>query len=242
MAVIDLWGVTHVGRVRKNNEDAYALAPELSLAIVADGMGGAACGEVASAITVETILEYVRNPSENGLPEDQILKEAVRRANQKVWETARDRSDCNGMGSTVVVASWKGERLWIANVGDSRAYVWRGGVLRQLSYDQNLANELRMNLGLTDEQISHYPHRNVLTMAIGTTPEVLVRMHDEEIERDDVVVLCSDGLYGPAGDQRIGGFLSSGGDLETISEKLVQAALDGGGPDNVTVVLLRRTD
>jgi serine/threonine protein phosphatase PrpC len=239
MPEVDVWGVTHVGRVRKNNEDAFALAPEMSLAIVADGMGGAACGEVASEITVDTIIEYVRNPKEEELPEDQVLKEAIRLANQRVFDTAEDRKDCNGMGSTVVVASWRHGKLWIANVGDSRAYLWRGGELRQLSYDQNLANELRMNLGLTEEQISHYPHRNVLTMAIGTTRDVLVRLQEEQLERGDLVLLCSDGLYGPAGG-KITEIIKSGGPLDQMGNQLVQAALEGGGPDNVTVVLVRR--
>ena len=119
MPEMELWGVTNVGRVRKNNEDNYRLVPELSLAIVADGMGGAACGEVASEITVDMIVDYIRNPTETDLPEEQVLKEAIRLANQTVWETSQERVDCNGMGSTVVVATWKGNRLWIANVGDS---------------------------------------------------------------------------------------------------------------------------
>jgi protein phosphatase len=234
-----LYGTTHVGRVRKNNEDAFALAPELSLAIVADGMGGAACGEVASAITVETIIEYVRNPAERELSEEELLKEAVRLANQKVFETSQDRQDCSGMGSTVVLASWKGDKLWIANVGDSRGYLLRKGEMRQLSYDQNLANELRMNLGLSEEQISHYPHRNVLTMAIGTAEKVLVRIHEETLEPSDLVLLCSDGLYGPAGEDKIKETISENSDLKTMADKLVELALAGGGPDNVTVVLIR---
>jgi protein phosphatase len=239
MEVVDLWGTTNVGRVRKNNEDNYTLAPDLALAVVADGMGGAACGEIASEITVNTIVDYVRAPVEDGLSEEMLLKEAVRVANQRVWETAQDRRDCNGMGSTVVLARWKDDQVWIANVGDSRAYLWRAGELRQLSYDQNLANELRMNLGLSEEQISHYPHRNVLTMAIGTTPEVLVRLHEEKLQDNDLVLLCSDGLYGPATEKKIASILASNRGLEAMGKDLVQAALDGGGPDNVTVVLLR---
>jgi protein phosphatase len=234
-----LYGITHVGRVRKNNEDTFALAPELSLAIVADGMGGAACGEVASAITVDTIVEYVRNPAEPELSEDQLLKEAVRLANQKVFDTAQDRQDCSGMGSTVVLASWRDARLWIANVGDSRAYLLRDGEMRQLSYDQNLANELRMNLHLSEEEISRYPHRNVLTMAIGTAREVLVRIHQERLEPRDLVLLCSDGLYGPAPEEKIKETISQDSDLGVMAAKLIELALAGGGPDNITVVLIR---
>src|SRR5687767_6063210 len=236
MPEMDIWGVTAGARVRHNNEDAIKAERDLSLAIVADGMGGAACGEVASEITVNMIVEYVRHPTEEDLPEEQVLKEAIRLANQKVFDTSQDRKDCSGMGSTVVVASWRGDRLWIANVGDSRGYLLRGGELRQLSYDQNLANELRMNLGLTEEQISHYPHRNVLTMAIGTTREVLVRIHEETLEPDDLVLLCSDGLYGPAGEAKIKDILTSETDLEAMAGKLIEIALAGGGPDNITVV------
>ena len=96
-----------------------------------------------------------------------------------------------------------------------------------------------MNLGLTEEQISHYPHRNVLTMAIGTTREVLVRITDETLSPGDLVLICSDGLYGPASQAKIAEILSPGGDLQPMGERLVQAALDGGGPDNITVVLMR---
>ena len=239
MPEMDIWGVTHVGRVRKNNEDAFKVERDLSLAIVADGMGGAACGEVASEITVNMIVEYVRHPAEEDLPEEQVLKEAIRLANQKVYDTSQDRKDCSGMGSTVVLASWRDGKLWIANVGDSRGYLLRGGEFKQLSYDQNLANELRMNLGLTEEQISHYPHRNVLTMAIGTTREVLVRLQEETLEPGDLVLLCSDGLYGPAGEAKIKEIISGGGDLSGMCDRLVTVALEGGGPDNITVVLLR---
>jgi protein phosphatase len=143
------------------------------------------------------------------------------------------------MGSTVVIAHWSERSLWIVNVGDSRAYLWRGGSLRQLSYDQNVGNDLRHNLGLTEEQIRRYPHTNVLTMAVGVAPDVLIRCQSEPLARGDVVLLCSDGLYGPVGDSAIAGILTQDQALPAAAEALIQLANSAGGPDNITAVMLR---
>jgi PPM family protein phosphatase len=238
MPGIELHGKTDVGQSRRNNEDAFAILPELSLAIVCDGMGGAACGEVASELTVETIIDQVR-AANDGQPEEAVLRQAIETANARVRSMSKDRAECSGMGSTVVLALCRGERVWIANVGDSRAYLWRAGELRQLSYDQNLANELRLNLGLTEEQVRGYPHRHVLTMAIGTSDEVTVRMEQETLEEGDVLLLCSDGLSGPVGEVRIQEILAAGRPLTETVDTLVEEANLAGGPDNITAVLLR---
>ena len=166
MPRIEAHGLSDVGAVRQNNEDAWVVDPGLALAMVADGMGGAASGEIASAITIEAVTGYLRDPSEE-LPPDQRLKEAIREANRRVRERARSDQECAGMGSTVVAVYWSAPQVVIANVGDSRAYLWRGGELSQLSYDQTLANELQHSLGLSAEEIEKYPHRHVLTMEIG---------------------------------------------------------------------------
>ncbi len=237
MATVTGCALTDVGRVRNNNEDCWRFEPELSVAIVADGMGGAACGEVASAETVDSVIQYLRQPPEE-LPDDQLVKEAIREANGKVWELARKRPDCNGMGSTIVLARWRPPRMVIANVGDSRAYLWRAGALSQLSYDQNLANELRVSLGLSDEQISQYPHRHVLTMAIGTAADVIVCVNSLEMQEGDLVLLCSDGLYGPLGDESIGEVVAGRASGEDKLRRLIADANARGGPDNLTAVLL----
>jgi serine/threonine protein phosphatase PrpC len=236
---VEAFGLTNTGKVRANNEDAFAIGPDLSLALVADGMGGENCGEVASALTVEAILSYLHNPGEPSLAPEELLKEAVRSANRKVWEATQSRGECKGMGSTVVIAHWRERSLWIVNVGDSRAYLWRGGSLRQLSYDQNVGNDLRHNLGLTEEQIRRYPHTNVLTMAVGVAPDVLIRCQSEPLARGDVVLLCSDGLYGPVGDSAIAGILTQDQALPAAAEALIQLANSAGGPDNITAVMLR---
>ena len=235
-------GLTHPGQLRENNEDAWQVAPDLCLAVLADGMGGHACGEVGSALTVEGVISYFRNPPEPLQPE-QLVKEAVRQANRYVWDAAKARPECGNMGSTVVLAHWSSGELIVANVGDSRAYLWRAGRLVQLSYDQNVASELRTRLGFSEEQILRVPDRNVLTMAVGSFEHVLVVTHTQVLEDGDEVLLCSDGLHGPVGDAMIQEVLAARGSLQEKVQKLVDCANDAGGPDNITAVLLEhRTD
>lgn len=236
---VEAFGLTHTGAVRPNNEDALALELDLAVCLVADGMGGENCGEVASALTVETVVAYLRQPAEEGLGPEGLLKEAVRAANREVWRAAQAREACSGMGSTIVLAHWRGPSLWIVNVGDSRAYLARDGTLRQLSYDQTVGNDLRTNLGLSEEQIRHYPHRNVLTMVVGSGTDVLIREQREELAPGDLILLCSDGLWGPTGDDALAAVLGAGGSLPALAARLVDCANQAGGPDNITVVLLR---
>jgi serine/threonine protein phosphatase PrpC len=240
MPTLEAWGTTDPGLVRQNNEDNWSIDPALKVAVVADGMGGASCGEVAAAITVETVLEYLRcapvvDPGE-------AMEAAIKEANRRVLDKARADDSCNGMGSTVVVALWDLPRLHIANVGDSRAYLWRDGALTQLSYDQTLVNELRTRFGLSEAEVSNFPHKNVLTQAVGTTPELTVRMRVEELEPGDLVLLCSDGLSGPVSEPAIAATLSRDAPLQYQVEQLITQAKAAGGPDNVTAVLLRYND
>ncbi len=235
---MQLFGLCHIGRVRQNNEDCLRIEPDLNTVIVADGMGGANAGEVASAITVETIVEYLRNPPET-LAVAERIKEAIRAANAKVWRTAQQRPECSGMGSTIVMAHWEGDQIWIQNAGDSRAYRLRNGELTQLSYDQNLGNDLRHSLGLTAEQVKKYPQRNVLTMAVGVGSDILVRCYEEPMEPGDTYLLCSDGLYGPVKEPELLEIMKSPLPLPALAATLVDRANANGGPDNITVALLR---
>lgn len=235
-------GLTHPGAVRGNNEDAFAIGRELEMAVVSDGMGGANSGEIASALTIEAVLDYLRHPAEADLSLEERMKEAVRAANRRVRETAEARAECAGMGATIVIANWTGGRLRIVNVGDSRAYLWRDATLRQLSYDQNVGNDLRTTLGLTEEQVRKYPHHNVLTMAIGSAPEVLIRERQEEWRPGDLALLCSDGLSGPVDEAQLAAILAGGGPLEQTAAALIEAANRAGGPDNITAVLIRNTE
>ncbi len=238
METLDTWGISDTGLVRQNNEDCWLIDPALGLAIVADGMGGASCGEVAAALAIETVVEYLRAPRMPGAPEE-LLEQAVHEANRRVLEHARSQEGCQGMGSTIVAALWRLPRVIIANVGDSRAYLCRGGLLTQLSYDQTLVNELRVKFGLSAEEVSHFPHKNVLTMAVGTTPEITVRTRIESLLPGDQILLCSDGLSGPVPEEEITAILSGADPLPIKAERLVDAAKAHGAPDNVTAVLLR---
>jgi PPM family protein phosphatase len=231
------WGATHPGRTRENNEDCWRVEDSLNAAILADGMGGANCGEVASALTVDGVAEYLRSP-EDGLSVEELVKEAIRAANRKVVEAAREKTERQGMGSTVVLALWRGSDLVIANVGDSRAYLWRGGELRQVSYDQNFANEMRVSLGFSEDKVRKMPNRHVLTMAIGTFDHVLIRTHIDRLQPGDRILLCSDGLHGPVDDATIGGIVGGAATVREKVEQLIECANSNGGPDNVTAVLL----
>lgn len=238
MPTLEVWGASDPGLVRQNNEDGFFLEPELCLAIVADGMGGASCGEVASALTIETAVNYVCKPPIQW-PPAQLLEEAIQEANRAVLERASRDEACSGMGSTIVAALWRLPEMVIANVGDSRAYLWRAGVLQQVSYDQTLVNELRQRFGLTEEEVRNFPHRNVLTMAVGTSADVAVRTHELMLEPGDQILLCSDGLSGPVPEDTIAAVLARGAPVSEQVEQLIESAKARGAPDNVTAVLLR---
>lgn len=235
------FGATDTGRKRTNNEDAWQVEDSLNAAILADGMGGENCGEVGSALTVEAIAEYLKNP-EPDLTMEEMAKEAIRSANRRVLDTAGVRQECDGMGSTVVLVLWRPPAMVIANVGDSRAYLFRSNELKQLSYDQNFANELRHQLGLSEERVRTMPNRNVLTMAVGTYEHVLIRIHSFQLQSGDQILLCSDGLHGPVDHGTISQILGETASLREKVERLIQCANLNGGPDNVTAVLLEWAD
>ena len=234
---IAAWGATDPGRARENNEDAWSIEESLQAAILADGIGGRNCGEVGSAVTVETVTGYLMAPHPD-LTLEELAKEAIREANRRVIEVARARRECGGMGSTIVLALWRLPEMAIANVGDSRGYIFRGGELRQVTYDQNFANELRTNLGLSEERVQSMPNRNVLTMAVGGHEHILIRTHVETLQPGDVVLMCSDGLHGPVDHATLVSTLSGPGTLREKVERLIARANGNGGPDNVTAVLL----
>ncbi len=242
MPTLDAWGATDPGLVRQNNEDSWSLLPDLRVAIVADGMGGASCGEIASSMTVEIVGERLRNNLLLTAAPEQAIEDAIREANRCVLERARREEGCSGMGSTVVVAFWDVPKLLISNVGDSRAYLWRDGKLEQLSYDQTLVNELRVRFGLSEQEVSNFPHKNVLTMAVGTTPELSIRTRELTLDPGDVVLLCSDGLSGPVSEPAIAATLSRDTPLPELVQQLINRAKAAGAPDNVTAVLLRYND
>jgi PPM family protein phosphatase len=229
---------THVGRIRTTNEDAYGLCLDAGVFAVCDGMGGAAAGEVASRIAVDTVVERLcqMNSHEDRLKE---MEDAIDAANQLVHARSEKESALHGMGTTLVALSICNGHALIAHVGDSRCYLYRQGELIRETKDHSLVDE-QVRLGqLTQDQADRSPLRNVITRAIGTQRSVSPEMLEMDLEKGDVLLLCSDGLTREVPDERIAGMLGEEGDLESLCERLVGAAIESGGRDNVTCVVVR---
>ncbi len=228
-------GLSDVGRERDHNEDSYAVEDALGLFIVCDGMGGHQAGEVASALAIATVVEYVqKHPDGDHLA---VLADATRLANQRVIEEGARNRKRKGMGSTLVALIRDGEEMGIAHVGDSRCYRFRASVLERLTRDHSLIEELA-----GDDPVAHAAlggYSNVITRAIGTAADTEPELRREKLMTGDLYLLCSDGLSGVVKDAEIARILAREGSLEDRCRELVQAANEGGGPDNISTVLVR---
>lgn len=245
-------GSTDVGLKRTHNEDAFLLLPEEQLYCVADGMGGHASGEVAARLAVEEMAEFFRLTGRDEeatwpWPEDPARRHdenrvltAVKLANLRIFERAQSDERLRGMGTTLVCAHFEraGGAAIVGHVGDSRAYLWRGGTLRQLTEDHSLLNDYLKARRLTPEEIESFPHKNVIVRALGMKESVEVDLLRVPVEEGDVVLLCCDGLSGMVPDERIAELIRlHQGDLKAAAQALVDAANEAGGVDNITCVL-----
>jgi PPM family protein phosphatase len=235
--MLEAFGATDPGCIRANNEDCYLLEPSMGLYVVADGMGGAQAGECASKLATETLLEMVQQ--NRGSDGSEILMEAFHEANHRVMEAATGDPALEGMGTTMVAALVKNGELCIASVGDSRAYVFDDGKLHAVTQDQSWVNEVGRRLGIDEETLKNHPMRHVLTMAIGVSEQLRVLTYVLKPTPGMQVLLCSDGLHGVALEEELLHALASRASLEAKCEALIEAARDRGGPDNITVVLLK---
>lgn len=246
---LDSFGLTDRGLVRRNNEDSIMLEPQLSFYAVADGMGGHKGGEYASRICLESMRDYLRQAASGSAPlirgddtagseSARLLGSAVRFANQVVREAAEARTEWSGMGSTVVALLFSGNRMTVANVGDSRCYLLRSGQIRQLTEDHSwVAEQVRAGvMGL--EEALKVRGRNILTRAIGHEIELKVDLTDLEIQAGDTMLLCSDGLYNLVTEQEMAALIQSSGGLEGGCRELVACANGRGGNDNISVLLV----
>jgi PPM family protein phosphatase len=234
LGIVDSAGVTETGKVRRGNEDSYLMRGALFM--VADGMGGAAAGEIASAICAEAFAEIdlIRSGGE------QALRDAIRTANRRIVERAASDPTAAGMGTTVTAALVGDDgRIVIANVGDSRAYLLRDGNLRRLSEDHSVVAELIASGQISEHEAEHHPQRSVITRVLGAESEVQVDIFWLDGADGDVLLLCSDGLTTMVPEARIAELLGSVHGCESAAERLVAAALDAGGEDNITAVLFR---
>ena len=248
-AAISVARLTDVGLQREHNEDAVASDLSIGLLVLADGMGGYNAGEVASEIAVLTltaeITEAMRDKSliklmPGLLPEAQMLMRAVDRANATIYQISQDQPQCAGMGTTLVVGIFADNKLIVGHIGDSRLYRLRQGSLVQITEDHSLLQE-QLNAGLiTPQQAKVSINKNLVTRALGIDPQVELEVQEFDVEINDFYLLCSDGLTDLVEDAVIAEILTGAdGDIEYAAARLVQAANEQGGKDNISVVIAK---
>lgn len=238
--MLEAFALSDKGCVRTNNEDYYLIEPDLGLYVLADGMGGAKAGERASRMAVDAVAETVTAAPRR---DSQVLLTAVEEANRRVLDAAHRDSSLEGMGTTLVAALEIGEEFSIASVGDSRAYLLDTTGFRAITDDQTWVNEVGRPLGLDEESLRNHPMRHVLTMAIGASAPLTVNYYSVPMQPGAMILICSDGLHGVLEAPQIEQILRGGRDgvpLETSCRRLVEAAKEAGGPDNITTVLVRK--
>jgi serine/threonine protein phosphatase PrpC len=231
--------LSDVGRRRAANEDRYALAADLGLYLVADGMGGHTAGQVAAELAAQAAVDALRTLVDASASLAEKLRYAVAAANREIFATARAKPDLAGMGTTLVALLVGEGRVALAHVGDSRAYLIRGRRIRQLTDDHSLVAELVRRREITARAARGHPHRHVLTRALGVRRAVEPDLAELTPAAHDTFVLCSDGLTGHVGDEEIAEIVLAADDLEVGCEQLVALANSRGGEDNITVLLLR---
>ena len=230
---------TDVGLRRRANEDCYALAPDLGLYLVADGMGGHKAGQMASQLATEAALQAVQSLQGAVVGLAELLRHAVTCANREILRTAEPRPELAGMGTTLVAVLVGDDRLALAHVGDSRAYIVRSGEIRALTDDHSVVGELIRRREITEDAARSHPHRHVLTRALGVRPSTEPDLAEITPEVGDTLVLCSDGLTTHLRDEEIAGAVTACLDLQDGCDALIEHAKRRGGVDNITVVLLR---
>ena len=249
---VSAYGFSDVGLQRDHNEDSFAVEPELDLFLVADGMGGHQAGDVASRLATEMIVKFFRSTSgeeltwpfdfDPQLSEDENrLSSGVKLANRQIVELGNRRPELHGMGTTVVAALFSAPRgkMYVAHVGDSRAYRVRAGEIDQLTRDHSFMNEyLDANPDTSEERRNDLP-KNVITRALGMQENIPVDLAEFDVELGDVFLLCSDGLSGMVDDEDVCAVIQSTSDIHAACHRLINLANAHGGEDNVTALLLR---
>lgn len=246
MSELLITGLTDAGRMREQNEDNIAMAPEAGLVVVADGMGGHRAGEVASRLAVDVIQRHVIDTlsgAGDNAPDSievALVRDAIRLANQAIYAHARANPEYAGMGSTVVVALFYGDKLCVGHVGDSRLYRFRDTILEQVTEDHSVVQELISRGLVTAEEARQSISKNLVTRALGIDPDVEADVAEHDVYDDDVYLLCSDGLNDVLADGDIELMLTElGRNLEATARQMVDTANERGGPDNISVILVR---
>lgn len=246
-------GKTDRGLKRSHNEDSLSVCPDLNVFIVADGMGGHNAGEVASRSAIRSVLEFLRQCEsdaeatwpfgvESGLSEfENKLLTAIRLANRDVCNLSMERREYAGMGTTIVAALFDpgSHKVALAHVGDSRCYLVRDGAIQQLTLDHSWVSEQVQKKILTEEEARNHRWKNVITRALGNKLDVEIDVRVETVQPGDVYLLCSDGLSSMVEDPGLLEIILKAPDLDDICDRLVQAANDNGGQDNISVLLVK---
>ncbi|MDX8395902.1 MAG: Stp1/IreP family PP2C-type Ser/Thr phosphatase [Mariprofundaceae bacterium] len=251
MSQIEMHALTDVGVKRDHNEDCVGIAPEQGIAVLADGMGGHNAGEVASAMAVDIIKRCLEAQISKMTPaqldeetgftcESMLTREIITTANNAIFETAQQKPECAGMGTTIVVAAFYADRITAAHIGDSRMYRLRGDVLSHVTEDHSLIQEQVRRGLLTAEDARNSSIKNLVTRAMGVEADVEPDVVEDIVQPGDIYMMCSDGLTDVVPDEAIRLTITQNeGDLRKCSAQLVQLANDAGGPDNISVILIR---
>ena len=248
--MIEASGISDSGPVRPNNEDCFLTDDELSLFVVADGMGGHAAGEVASRLAVEAIENFIRrsqDPGDFSWPcgidptlsfTGNRLRTAIYLANRRVFRVAEGHDDYTGMGTTVVCALMNGDNLTIGHVGDSRLYLMSNGSLTAQTRDDTWAATV---LGGSEDprRVADHPMRNVLTNVLGAREHTDIHLSERQLKDGEMLLLCSDGVHNVLDDARLYALLSQGGPTDAIARSVIDAAIERGSRDNVTALVVR---
>jgi serine/threonine protein phosphatase PrpC len=247
---MDVGARTDVGRIRDNNEDAYRVVDDLELYVVSDGMGGEAHGEVASALAIETIIDHCKaalqdpaspffgDTSPEFSPRTNRLTSAVNLANRRIYESAERNLQQRGMGATIVAAWIEGSRMSLSHVGDSRAYLLRGGSLEQLTADHSLVAEQVRQGVITPQQAESSELQNVLTRALGPHENIGVDAAEIMLLPSDTVALCTDGVTRMVSDEEIASILQTTIGAQAAADAIIELANENGGIDNSTVIII----
>lgn len=237
--ILQASAATDVGMRWRVNEDRYALVPDLGLYLVADGMGGHKAGQLASQLAAEASVRAAGELEGAELNLSEKLRQIVSRANHEIFSMAQAHTEYSGMGTTLVAMLASAGRIALAHVGDSRAYLVRGGTIRPLTHDHSLVGELLRRQEISEQAALEHPHRHVLTRALGVRPNVEGDLVEMTPEDGDTIAMFSDGLTNNVSDEEIALAVSGTQELQEACDGLVTFANDRGGDDNITVVLVR---
>jgi len=256
---IEAAGITDTGLKRSNNEDSYCLRGDLRLYAVADGMGGHSSGEVASRLAIETLAEFIGNPENKNVPvqcetcgdvkqaesgikidaDENLLVSGIRTANRRIYEEAQEDPRLRGMGTTIVTAYIPENEVILAHVGDSRAYLIREKTINQITEDHSLMNNLIKTGKLSIDEAASFPYRNVILRALGMEDYLKIDVTRFTPSAGDILLLCTDGLTGMLKDSEIRKAVTQSDSLKEAAARLVELALENGGEDNITSVLVK---